>query len=167
MFQYPSPFRPTVTFRGSWPSGSPRVWRWVAVWTASAPAGGDQKLTLTFLALTMSQTAGSGSTVCSCGAAGRCTAAWRGWSARARPRTPAGGSGWSPTAPRTRSAQAQHRQYYLKLSTTWVGSWGQKLSVMSLNNHGKNNFLCDNLLAADSSSICPNVVVCLSVVCCR
>ena len=56
MFQYPSPFRPTVTFRGSWPSGSPRVWRWVAVWTVSAPAGGDQKLTLTFLALTMSQT---------------------------------------------------------------------------------------------------------------
>ena len=53
MFQYPSPFRPTVTFRGSWPSGSPRVWRWAAVWTVSAPAGGHQKLFLD--GLTMSQ----------------------------------------------------------------------------------------------------------------
>ena len=65
-------------------------------------------------------TAGSGSTVCSCGAAGRCTAAWRGWRWRAR-RTPAGGSGWSPTAPPTRSARAQHPQYSRQLITTWAG----------------------------------------------
>ena len=131
MFQYPSPFRPTVTFRGSWPSGSLRVWRWAAVWTVSAPAGGDQKLGLT-MSQTNNLTAGSGSTVCSCGAAGRCTAAWRGWRARAR-RTPAGGSGWSPTAPPTRLAHPQHRQYYrTQLITTLAGGKNFQY-LMSLN----------------------------------
>ena len=164
MFQYPSPFRPTVTFRGSWPSGSPRVWRWVAVWTVSAPAGGDQKLTLTFLGLTMSQTncrerehgvqlRGSRKMY---GSVERveCEGEAADTSRRFRVESHSATHQVSPGSATTILPHTEHNL-----------GWGQKLSVMSLNNHGKNNFLCDNLLAADSSSICPNVVVCLSVVC--